>query len=171
MPEAVIVDTIRTPIGRAFKGSSARCAQTRWAPTSSTGCWSAIPEVDPAGIEDLYCGYGAGARRARGPTEGQRAVLDRAAALVDPGGRIAYVTCSILAPETASKSSTSSPATPNSRWCRRCDRAVLGKDRGFRRGGAEVGRGMADDTAAHRHRWIFCVGADAADGLNWCWRR
>ena len=29
----------------------------------------------------------------------QRDVLDRAAALVKPGGRIAYVTCSILAPE------------------------------------------------------------------------
>jgi acetyl-CoA acetyltransferase len=43
MPEAVIVDTIRTPIGRAFKGSLAQLRPTRWAPTWSTSCSSATP--------------------------------------------------------------------------------------------------------------------------------
>ena len=41
MPEAVIVDTLRTPIGRAFKGSLARCGPMRWAPSWSTSCSSA----------------------------------------------------------------------------------------------------------------------------------
>jgi 16S rRNA (cytosine967-C5)-methyltransferase len=40
----------------------------------------------------------------------QAEVLDRAAALVKPGGRIAYVTCSVLPAKTASRSAPSSRA-------------------------------------------------------------
>jgi acetyl-CoA C-acetyltransferase len=58
MPEAVIVDAIRTPIGRAFKGS---LAQQR---PDEMGAWvvdrllERNPEVDPAQVEDLFCGCG-----------------------------------------------------------------------------------------------------------------
>ena len=58
MPEAVIVDAVRTPIGRAFKGS---LAQQR---PDEMGAWivdrllERNPEVDPASIEDLFCGCG-----------------------------------------------------------------------------------------------------------------
>ena len=58
MPEAVIVDAVRTPIGRAFKGSLAHGARTRWAPSRWTRCSSATPEVDPELIEEVYCGVG-----------------------------------------------------------------------------------------------------------------
>jgi acetyl-CoA C-acetyltransferase len=58
MPEAVIVDAIRTPIGRAFKGS---LAQQR---PDEMGAWivdrllERNPDVDPAQVEDLFCGCG-----------------------------------------------------------------------------------------------------------------
>ncbi len=58
MPEAVVVDTLRTPIGRAFKGS---LAQNR---PDETGAFvidrllERNPDVDPALIEDVICGVG-----------------------------------------------------------------------------------------------------------------
>src|SRR5919204_5688168 len=58
MPEAVIVDAVRTPIGRAFKGS---LAQQR---PDEMGAWivdqllERNPEVDPGQVEDLFCGCG-----------------------------------------------------------------------------------------------------------------
>ena len=58
MPEAVIVDTVRTPIGRAFKGS---LAQLR---PDDTGAYvidqllERNPDVDPASVEDVFCGCG-----------------------------------------------------------------------------------------------------------------
>ncbi len=58
MPEAVIVDTLRTPIGRAFKGS---LAQNR---PDETGAFvidrllERNPDVDPALIQDVICGVG-----------------------------------------------------------------------------------------------------------------
>ncbi|MEO6782063.1 MAG: RsmB/NOP family class I SAM-dependent RNA methyltransferase [Bradyrhizobium sp.] len=59
------------------------------APCTGTGTWRRNPDakwrIRPGALE----------LRLRD----QREVLDRAAALVKPGGRIAYVTCSILAPE------------------------------------------------------------------------
>ena len=33
-------------------------APTRWAPTSSTSCWSATPTSRPSSIEDVFCGCG-----------------------------------------------------------------------------------------------------------------
>jgi acetyl-CoA C-acetyltransferase len=58
MPEAVIVDAVRTPIGRAFKGS---LAQLR---PDDTGAYvvdqllERNPEVAPESVEDLICGCG-----------------------------------------------------------------------------------------------------------------
>src|SRR6201995_519616 len=46
MPEAVIVDTVRTPIGRAFKGSLASLRPER------------NPGLAPALVEDVFCGVG-----------------------------------------------------------------------------------------------------------------
>ena len=59
------------------------------APCTGTGTWRRNPDAKwrmrPGALEVRL--------------KDQRDVLDRAAALVKPGGRIAYVTCSILAPE------------------------------------------------------------------------
>jgi 16S rRNA (cytosine967-C5)-methyltransferase len=59
------------------------------APCTGTGTWRRNPDAKwrmrPGALEVRL--------------KDQRAVLDRAAALVKPAGRIAYVTCSILAPE------------------------------------------------------------------------
>ena len=59
------------------------------APCTGTGTWRRNPDAKwrmrPGALEVRL--------------KDQREVLDRAAALVKPGGRIAYVTCSILAPE------------------------------------------------------------------------
>src|SRR5213596_2337825 len=58
MPEAVIVDAIRTPIGRAFKGA---LAQLR---PDDTGAYvldqllERNPGVDPASVEEVFCGCG-----------------------------------------------------------------------------------------------------------------
>jgi 16S rRNA (cytosine967-C5)-methyltransferase len=59
------------------------------APCTGTGAWRRNP--------DAKWRVRAGALAAR--RKEQTAVLDRAAALVKPGGRIAYVTCSVLADE------------------------------------------------------------------------
>jgi 16S rRNA (cytosine967-C5)-methyltransferase len=59
------------------------------APCTGTGTWRRNPDakwrIRPGALEVRL--------------RDQREVLDRAAALVKPGGRIAYVTCSVLAPE------------------------------------------------------------------------
>ena len=76
-------------------------------------------------------------------------VLDRAAALVKPGGRIAYVTCSVLAPENGEQIRRLHLPPPGIRGgAAAADRnGAVGQGRGFRRGGAEICRGLADDTA------------------------
>ena len=58
MPEAVIVDTIRTPIGRAFKGSLAQLRPEEMGAFVVDQLLERNPEVDPASIEDLFCGCG-----------------------------------------------------------------------------------------------------------------
>jgi acetyl-CoA C-acetyltransferase len=58
MPEAVIVDTIRTPIGRAFKGSLAQLRPEEMGAYVVDRLLERNPEVDPALIEDLFCGVG-----------------------------------------------------------------------------------------------------------------
>lgn len=58
MPEAVIVDTLRTPIGRAFKGSLAQLRPDEMGAYVVDRLLERNPEVDPASIEDLLCGVG-----------------------------------------------------------------------------------------------------------------
>src|SRR6202000_1004812 len=59
------------------------------APCTGTGTWRRNPDakwrIRPGALEVRL--------------KAQAEVLDRAASLVKPGGRIAYVTCSVLAPE------------------------------------------------------------------------
>lgn len=58
MPEAVIVDTIRTPIGRAFKGSLAQLRPEEMGAYVVDQLLERNPDVDPAMIEDVFCGVG-----------------------------------------------------------------------------------------------------------------
>jgi acetyl-CoA C-acetyltransferase len=58
MPEAVILDTIRTPIGRAFKGSLAQLRPEEMGAYVVDQLLERNPGVDPALIEDVFCGVG-----------------------------------------------------------------------------------------------------------------
>jgi acetyl-CoA C-acetyltransferase len=58
MPEAVIVDTLRTPIGRAFKGSLAQLRPDEMGAFVVDQLLERNPGVDPAAIEDVFCGVG-----------------------------------------------------------------------------------------------------------------
>jgi acetyl-CoA C-acetyltransferase len=58
MPEAVIVDTIRTPIGRAFKGSLAQLRPEETGAYVVDQLLERNPDVDPALVEDVFCGVG-----------------------------------------------------------------------------------------------------------------
>ena len=58
MPEAVIVDTIRTPIGRAFKGSLASLRPEEMGAFVVDRLLERNPEVEPTLIEDVFCGVG-----------------------------------------------------------------------------------------------------------------
>ena len=58
MPEAVIVDTVRTPIGRAFKGSLAQLRPEEMAAYVVDQLLERNPDVDPRAVEEVYCGCG-----------------------------------------------------------------------------------------------------------------
>jgi acetyl-CoA C-acetyltransferase len=58
MPEAVIVDAIRSPIGRAFKGSLAQLRPDETAAYVVDQLLERNPDVDPALIEEVVCGCG-----------------------------------------------------------------------------------------------------------------
>jgi acetyl-CoA C-acetyltransferase len=58
MPGAVIVDAVRTPIGRAFKGSLAQLRPDEMGAFVVDALLNRNPEVDPALIEDVVCGVG-----------------------------------------------------------------------------------------------------------------
>ena len=58
MPEAVIVDAARSPIGRAFKGSLAQLRPEETAAFIVDKLLERNPDVSPAIIEDVYCGCG-----------------------------------------------------------------------------------------------------------------
>src|SRR4029450_1052159 len=58
MPEAVIVDTVRTPIGRAFKGSLAQLRPDETGAFVVAELPERNPEVQPSSVEDLFCGCG-----------------------------------------------------------------------------------------------------------------
>ncbi len=56
MPEAVIVATARTPIGRAFKGSLVEMRPDDLSAQVVRALLDKLPQLDPALIEDLYWG-------------------------------------------------------------------------------------------------------------------
>ena len=58
MPEAVIVDAVRSPIGRAFKGSLSQLRPEETAAYVVDQLLERNPDVDPGLVEDLYCGCG-----------------------------------------------------------------------------------------------------------------
>ena len=58
MPEAVIVATARSPIGRAFKGSLRELRPDDLAATIVRAALDKVPQLDPKDIEDLYLGCG-----------------------------------------------------------------------------------------------------------------
>ena len=64
MPEAVIVSTARTPIGRAFKGVLKDMRPDDLAATAVQAALDKVPGLDPARIDDLMlgCGQPAGAQ-------------------------------------------------------------------------------------------------------------
>ncbi|MGI8460415.1 MAG: acetyl-CoA C-acyltransferase [Solirubrobacterales bacterium] len=58
MPEAVIVDTVRTPIGRAFKGSLAALRPDEMGAFVIDQLLERNPEVDPELVQEVYAGCG-----------------------------------------------------------------------------------------------------------------
>ncbi len=58
MPEAVIVDAIRTPVGRAFKGSLASLRPDETLAFVVDKVLERNPEVDPSTVEELVAGCG-----------------------------------------------------------------------------------------------------------------
>ncbi|MEI6454299.1 MAG: beta-ketoacyl synthase N-terminal-like domain-containing protein, partial [Actinomycetes bacterium] len=58
MPEAVIVATARTPIGRAVKGSLAECRPDDLAAFAISEVLKKVPNLDPKLIEDVIMGSG-----------------------------------------------------------------------------------------------------------------
>ena len=58
MPEAVIVATARSPIGRAFKGSLTTIRPDDLTSQMITAALAKVPQLDPADIEDLLLGCG-----------------------------------------------------------------------------------------------------------------
>src|ERR671932_2574419 len=58
MPEQVIVDAIRTPIGRAFKGSLASLRPDETGAYVLDRLLERNEQVDPASVEEVYCGCG-----------------------------------------------------------------------------------------------------------------
>ncbi len=58
MPEAVIVDTLRTPIGRAFKGSLAQLRPDEMGAFVIDRLLERNEAVDPDSIEDVFAGCG-----------------------------------------------------------------------------------------------------------------
>jgi acetyl-CoA C-acetyltransferase len=58
MPEAVIVATARTPIGRAFKGSLVNCRPDDLSTIAIEAALAQVPELDRNEVEDLLMGCG-----------------------------------------------------------------------------------------------------------------
>src|SRR5215469_869284 len=58
MPEAVIVATARSPIGRAFKGSMTSIRADELLIQMIKAALAKVPELDPAQVEDLIVGCG-----------------------------------------------------------------------------------------------------------------
>ena len=128
------------------------------APCTGTGTWRRNPDAKwrmrPGALEVRL--------------KDQAEVLDRAAALVKPGGRIAYITCSVLAPENGGQVSAFSPVMRISRSCRRRRPSAVLWDKAeeFAAAVLQSPGGTADDAAPHRDRRVFRVGFEEAGNLS-----
>ena len=60
MPEAVIVATGRTPIGRANKGSLVECRPDDLSALVLRAVLDKVPQLDPAQVEDVLLGCSCG---------------------------------------------------------------------------------------------------------------
>ena len=116
------------------------------APCTGSGVWRRRPDakwrLSPGMLE---------ARLAE-----QRAVLDEGAGLVKPGGRLAYITCSVLA--VGEPRSGRRLSRPPSRIQARTLAGTLGAGAAGACAGAvrgRLGRDAADDAARSRHRWLL----------------
>jgi acetyl-CoA C-acetyltransferase len=58
MPQPVIVDAVRTPIGRAFKGSMAQLRPDDTGAFIVDQLLERNPDVDPASVEEVVAGCG-----------------------------------------------------------------------------------------------------------------
>src|ERR1700733_7813106 len=58
MPEAVVVATARSPIGRAFKGTRTRTRPDDLTAQLVPAALKPVPQLDPKDIEDLMLGCG-----------------------------------------------------------------------------------------------------------------
>jgi len=58
MPEAVIVSAVRTPIGRANKGSLVDCRPDDLTAHVVKAALERVPQLDPQSVDDLICGCG-----------------------------------------------------------------------------------------------------------------
>jgi acetyl-CoA C-acetyltransferase len=58
MPDAVIVSTARSPVGRAMKGSLVECRPDDLAATVVTAALEKLPQLDPHTVDDLMMGCG-----------------------------------------------------------------------------------------------------------------
>jgi acetyl-CoA C-acetyltransferase len=58
MPEAVIVDSVRTPVGRAFKGSLTQVRPDDMTAYVIDQLLERVPELPPDQVEDVVCGCG-----------------------------------------------------------------------------------------------------------------
>jgi acetyl-CoA acyltransferase len=56
MPEAVIVSSVRTPVGRAFKGTLRATRPDELAAVAIKGALERVPQLDPKEIEDVILG-------------------------------------------------------------------------------------------------------------------
>jgi 16S rRNA (cytosine967-C5)-methyltransferase len=116
------------------------------APCTGTGTWRRNPDAKwrmrPGALEVRI--------------KEQVEVLDRAAGLVRPGGRLAYITCSVLPQENNAQIRAFHRASPKaSRWSRRSRSCRPLWDKADDFAAATIAGGAADDAAPHRHGWLF----------------
>ena len=62
MPEAVIVATARSPIGRAYKGSMTELRPDELTATIVRAALDKVPQLDPSDIDDFMLGLRAARR-------------------------------------------------------------------------------------------------------------
>ena len=65
MREVVIVSSVRTPVGRAFKGTLRATRPDELAAIAIKGALARVPQVDPKEIEDVILGLRHARSRAR----------------------------------------------------------------------------------------------------------